>query len=47
MVDFKFGKENDDYRKQVRFYMEKLEEMGYNNVKGVLWYVYANKFVEV
>ena len=47
VVDFKFGKENDDYRKQVRFYMEKLEEMGYNNVKGVLWYVYANKFVEV
>lgn len=47
VVDFKFGKENDDYRKQVRFYMEKLEEMGYNNVKGILWYVYANKFVEV
>ena len=47
VVDFKFGKENDDYRKQVRFYMEKLEEMGYNNVKGVLWYVYANKFDEV
>jgi ATP-dependent exoDNAse (exonuclease V) beta subunit len=47
VVDFKFGKENDDYRKQVRFYMEKLEEMGYINVKGVLWYVYANKFDEV
>jgi CRISPR/Cas system-associated exonuclease Cas4 (RecB family) len=47
VVDFKFGRQNEDYKKQVRKYMELLEEMGYNNVKGFLWYVYTNKIDEV
>ena len=47
VIDFKFGKPNDDYITQVRRYMTKLAEMGYPRVQGYLWYVYSNKIVPV
>ena len=47
VVDFKFGKPKDEYRTQVRQYMDLLEAMGNKNVKGYLWFVYPNKIVEV
>ena len=47
VVDFKFGKPNEDYRGQVMDYMGYLKDMGYQNVKGYLWYVYSNKIQEV
>lgn len=47
VVDYKFAKENDEYRKQVEDYMKLLVQMGYENVKGYLWYVYNNKIEEV
>ena len=47
VVDYKFGNENNEYKKQVKRYMELLGEMGYKNVKGYLWYVYKNKIEEV
>lgn len=41
VVDFKFGKENKKYNKQVQGYMQLLIRMGYpkENIKGYLWYV--------
>lgn len=39
VVDFKFGKQNKKYNKQVQEYMQLLSKMGYNNISGYLWYV--------
>lgn len=47
VVDYKFGRENDDYKEQVKRYMNLLKEIGYANVKGFLWYVYKNSIKEV
>lgn len=47
VVDFKFGKHRDEYNNQVLEYMKILDEMGYNNIKGYLWFVYTNEIIEV
>ena len=47
VVDFKFGSPKDEHLRQVREYMQLLQEMGLPNVKGWLWYVYSNKRLEV
>lgn len=47
VVDYKFAKESDEYPEQVRRYMRLLTQMGYENVRGYLWYVYKNKIEEV
>jgi len=47
VIDFKFGRMKEAHKAQVKEYMQLLESMGYNNVKGRLWYVYANKIEEV
>lgn len=47
VVDFKFGRPRDEYQQQVREYIELLQSMGYNNVKGFLWFVYSNRIIEV
>lgn len=47
VVDYKFAKESDEYKKQVRQYMDILVQMGYKNVRGYLWYVYKNRIEEV
>jgi len=47
VVDFKFGREQYGHHEQVKDYMRLLSEMGLNNVKGYLWYVYSNDIVEV
>ncbi len=39
VVDFKFGKPNKKYNKQVQGYMQLLKRMGYGNIRGYLWYV--------
>ena len=39
VVDFKFGKANKKYNKQVKGYMQLLSRMGYKNITGYLWYV--------
>ena len=39
VVDFKFGKPNKKYNKQVQGYMQLLTRMGYTNITGYLWYV--------
>ena len=38
VVDFKFGKPNKKYNKQVQGYMQLLTKMGYSNIRGYLWY---------
>ena len=47
VVDFKFGRQKNDYPKQVRNYMNLLKTMGHTEVKGYLWYVYSNIIEEV
>ena len=47
VVDFKFGRPNNDYHDQVREYMQLLSRMGHRQVEGYLWYVYSNKIEPV
>ena len=47
VVDFKFGGEHPEYHDQVREYMQLLRQMGHSPVSGYLWFVYANRIVEV
>ena len=47
VVDFKFGKEREEYKKQAQQYMEILIRMGHKKVSGYLWYVVKNNVVEV
>ena len=47
IVDFKFGEENPHYRHQILNYRKLLNEMGYQNVEGYLWYVDINQIVSV
>lgn len=47
VVDFKFGKENPKYNKQVKDYMQLLTRMGYQNITGYLWYVNEEKTEKV
>ena len=41
VIDFKFGKPNKKYNKQVEGYMQLLVRMGYasEHIEGYLWYV--------
>lgn len=47
VVDFKFGKENPKYNKQVKGYMQLLSKMGYENITGYLWYVDEERIEKV
>jgi RecB family exonuclease len=43
VIDYKFGKENPAYRRQVLGYMDLFRKMGYAKVSGRIWYVYQDK----
>ena len=48
VVDFKIRvKENLQYNKQVKGYMQLLTKMGYKNITGYLWYVDEELIVKV
>ena len=47
VVDFKFGKKRPAYNKQVREYMDLLSNMGYQHIRGYLWYVFNNELEEI
>ena len=47
IVDFKFGREREEYIHQVQEYMHLLHKMGYTKVEGHIWYVYTNKIQTV
>ena len=47
VIDYKFGiKEEKSYIRQIRYYCSALKEMGYQKVKGYIWYVNLNKIIE-
>ncbi len=47
VVDFKFGKKNECHNEQVRAYMQLLNQMGYADIQGFVWYVFSNELVKV
>ncbi|MFY9173570.1 MAG: UvrD-helicase domain-containing protein [Petrimonas mucosa] len=48
VVDYKFGeREEEKYKRQVKHYLRLIREMGYDNVKGFIFYVKLGKVVEV
>jgi superfamily I DNA/RNA helicase len=48
VADYKFGElEDPKYIRQVQRYVKPIEEMGYQNVKGFLFYVNLEKIVQV
>lgn len=48
VIDYKFtNKRNEIYNKQVRSYIDVLQQLTSKKVKGYLWYVWPNEAVEV
>lgn len=48
VIDYKFGEPNhDQYAAQVRNYMKLLVEMGYENIKGYIWYLKSGEIVTI
>lgn len=47
VIDYKFGEENNAYKKQIREYIDELRKMGYSSVKGYIWYVPTGKIIEI
>lgn len=47
VLDYKFGVWEDSYIQQVKQYMEALRRMGYEPVKGYLWFARQNRLVEI
>ena len=47
VVDFKFGRKKAEYISQVKEYMNLLEDMGYQNIKGYIWYVFSGELQSV
>ncbi|MGB0976509.1 MAG: UvrD-helicase domain-containing protein [Prolixibacteraceae bacterium] len=48
VVDYKTGDADvKSHQRQVKGYMHDLESMGFNNVKGYIWYVMEKKVVEI
>ena len=45
IIDFKFGEESDHYLTQVNQYRKLMTEMGYSDIKAVIWYVDKNLIV--
>jgi ATP-dependent exoDNAse (exonuclease V) beta subunit len=39
VIDFKTGKPAESHKKQIRMYEEKIRELGYEKVSGVLLYL--------
>lgn len=47
VVDFKFARPSEEYKKQVARYMELLHNMEHSNVEGYIWYGYENRIEKV
>jgi predicted RecB family nuclease len=47
VIDFKFGRQHEEYHAQVGEYIQLLRQMQMPHVRGWLWYVYSNKIEEV
>ena len=42
IIDYKFGDDHPSYTSQVRRYMKLLNQAGYSNVRGYLWFIPSN-----
>lgn len=47
VVDYKFGEAKSSYAKQVAEYADMLRNMGYDDVRGYIWYVKSGEIIEV
>ncbi|MBQ5844771.1 MAG: UvrD-helicase domain-containing protein [Alistipes sp.] len=47
VVDYKFGEQSASYLKQITEYCQLLKQMGYNKVKGYIWYIREAKIEEI
>lgn len=48
IIDYKFGREHDaDYKRQVRGYIEAYRRLGYEGLRGFIWYVDLDSVVEI
>lgn len=47
IVDFKFGQRREEYVHQVQDYIDLMKQMGYQNIKGYLWYVFDEIIEEI
>ena len=47
VIDFKTGREQEKHKEQVRSYIALLNDMGYKNMEGYLWYIRHHKIVKV
>ena len=47
VVDYKFGKPNQEHQEQIVEYCQLLEQMGYQDISGYLWYVRRSKIEKI
>lgn len=47
VIDYKFGGERSSHKKQIQNYKELLKSMGYDDIKGYLWYINNNLIVTI
>ena len=47
VIDYKFGAERGEHRKQMQNYLSLVRRMGYFDVKGYLWYLSVGRIVEI
>lgn len=47
VIDFKTGSEMEKHKRQVRGYVHLLNDMGYKDVEGYLWYIRNNDVIKV
>ena len=47
VIDYKFGAERGEHRKQMQNYLSLVRRMGYFDVKGYLWYLSEGRIVEI
>lgn len=47
VIDYKTGKQNVKDIEQVTTYMNLLKQMGYNKVKGYVWYIHRNDIIKI
>ena len=47
VLDYKFGKRENEHVRQVRGYMRILSELNFAHVEGWLWYAQENELQEV
>ena len=47
VIDFKAGREREEHKEQVRSYVTLLNDMGYKDVEGYLWYIRHHNVIKV